>query len=291
MLRIRSPIFVPGNRRNMLEKATTFATDFVVPDLEDSVPPAEKSNARALVREMTPVLAEHGKRIMIRINSIDTGLAAGDIEAVVNENVSAISVGKVRSADDVKKYDELLTNAESRAGVAGGSIGLVLWMETAPAVLHAYEIATASPRVTAVTFGAEDYTRELGIRRTEGGDELEFARAMVALAAHAAGVTPIDTPYVNFRDTSGLEEDVRRAIKHGFKGKFAIHPSQLEPIKRLFGPQPEEIAYAHRVVEGWEKASAEGQGSFALDGKMIDIPVVERARDLIGEAAELEIGS
>ena len=285
--RIRNPIFVPGNRRSMLEKATGFATDAVVADLEDSVPMTEKAAARDLVADMVPALAKAGQRVMVRVNSLDTGLAEDDIAAVVHPDVFAVSVGKITSPADISDYSRLLDAAEKSAGLSVGQTRLVLWIETAAGVQHAYDIACASERIAAITFGAEDYTRDVGIRRTSSGEEVRIPRSLVALAAHGAGVTPLDTPYVNFRDSDGLESDIAEAAQLGFKGKFAIHPAQLGPIRRLFGPQPDEIEYARRVMAAWDAASAEGRGSLDLDGAMVDVPVVERARNTLAEAAEL----
>ena len=271
----------------MLEKAAGFATDAVVADLEDSVPMTEKAAARDLVADMVPALAKAGQRVIVRVNSLDTGLAEDDIAAVVHPDVFAVSVGKITSPADISDYSRLLDAAEKSAGVTVGQTRLVLWIETAAAVQHAYDIACASERIAAITFGAEDYTRDVGIRRTSSGEEVRVPRSLVALAAHAAGVTPLDTPYVNFRDSDGLESDIAEAAQLGFKGKFAIHPAQLGPIRRLFGPQPDEIEYARRVMAAWETASAEGRGSLDLDGAMVDVPVVERARNTLAEAAEL----
>ena len=236
--RVRNPIFVPGNRRSMLEKAISFATDAVVADLEDSVPMAEKPAARDLVVDMIPALARSGQRTIVRVNSLNTGLGEDDISAVVHPDVFAVSVGKITSPADITEYSRLLDAAEAKAGLPAGQTLVIPWIETASGVLHAYDIAQASERVTAITFGAEDYTRDVGIRRTTSGEEVQFPRSLVALAAHAAGVTPLDTPYVNFRDSPGLESDIAEAARLGYKGKFAIHPAQLEPIRRLFGPQP-----------------------------------------------------
>ena len=285
--RVRNPIFVPGNRRSMLEKATGFATDAVVADLEDSVPMAEKAGARVLVADMIPALAKSGQRVIVRVNSLETGLTADDIAAVVRPDVFAISVGKITSPADISEYGRLLDGAEAITGLPAGQTLLIPWIETAAGVLHAYDIARVSERVVAITFGAEDYTRDVGIRRTASGEEVQFPRSLVALAAHAAGVTPLDTPYVNFRDSTGLESDIAEAARLGYKGKFAIHPAQLEPIRRLFGPQPDEIEYARRVMAAWDAASADGRGSLDLDGAMVDVPVVERARNTLAEAAEL----
>ena len=285
--RVRNPIFVPGNRRSMLEKAIGFTTDAVVADLEDSVPMAEKPAARDLVADMIPALAKSGQRVVVRVNSLDTGLAEDDIAAVVQPDVFAISVGKITSPGDIAEYSGLLDAAEAKAGLPADQTLVIPWIETASGVLHAYDIAQASERVTAITFGAEDYTRDVGIRRTTSGEEVLFPRSLVALAAHAAGVTPLDTPYVNFRDSTGLESDIAEAARLGYKGKFAIHPAQLEPIRRLFGPQPDEIEYARRVITAWDAASADGRGSLDLDGAMVDVPVVERARNTLAEATEL----
>ena len=271
----------------MLEKAIGFATDAVVADLEDSVPMAEKAGARVLVADMIPALSKSGQRVIVRVNSLETGLTADDIAAVVRPDVYAISVGKITSPADISEYGRLLDGAEAKAGLPAGQTLLIPWIETAAAVLHAYDIARASERVVAITFGAEDYTRDVGIRRTTSGEEVQFPRSLVALAAHAVGVTPLDTPYVNFRDSTGLESDIAEAARLGYKGKFAIHPAQLEPIRRLFGPQPDEIEYAGRVMAAWDAASADGRGSLDLDGAMVDVPVVERARNTLAEAAEL----
>ena len=271
----------------MLEKATGFATDAVVADLEDSVPMAEKPAARDLVADMIPALAKSGQRVIVRVNSLDTGLTVDDIAAVVRPDVFAISVGKITSPGDITEYGRLLNAAEAISGLCAGQTLLIPWIETAAGVLHAYDIAKASERVVAITFGAEDYTRDVGIRRTASGEEVQFPRSLVALAAHAASVTPLDTPYVNFRDPQGLESDIAEAARLGYKGKFAIHPAQLEPIRRLFGPQPDEIEYARRVMAAWDAASADGRGSLDLDGAMVDVPVVERARNTLAEAAEL----
>jgi len=273
----------------MLEKAVNFNVDFVVADLEDSVPPAEKSSARDTVAEMAPVLKKNGQHVIVRINALDTGLASEDIDAVVSESIEMISVGKINSEKDVQEYDALLGKAEKRANLTEGSLKLVLWLESAPAVQRAYEIASSSARIAAVTFGGEDYTKDVGIQRTAGAEELRFPRAMIALAANAAGVIPLDTPYVNFRDSEGLEKDIQSVVQLGFKGKFAIHPAQVEIIKRGFGPSQHEIDRAREIIAGWDVASAEGRGSFDLDGEMVDVPVVERARALLEEAKAMDL--
>ncbi len=281
---LRNPIFVPGNRRDMLQKAAGFYADAIVPDLEDSVPDTEKAAARDTVADVVEELAESKQRIIVRINSLETGMAEEDAEATVGPYVFGISAGKIRSPKDIVDYDHILGAVEAKKGMQVGLTRFIPWIETAAAVHDARDIALSSARVAAITFGAEDYTRDIGVQRTASGAELKFPRGMVALAAHAAGVTPLDTPFVNFRDDSGLRNDIAEALKLGYKGKFAIHPGQLETIRRMFGPSLEELEHARRVVAAWEDAAASGRGAIDLDGAMVDLPVVERARDLLSEA-------
>ncbi len=278
---LRSLIFVPGNRRDMLEKARGFDADAVVVDLEDSVPPDEKVNARDIAREMTPTLPGPGRKVIVRLNSLDTGLTKDELSAVISPHLYGISVGKVDSPWDIKEYDHIATVAEREAQLVEGQLKLIPWLESAKAILRAYDIATASSRVLAVAVGAEDYTNDMSIRRTTTGEEVYLPRAMVAMAAHAAEVVALDAVYVRFRDEEGLVTDIDMALKLGYKGKFAIHPSQLETINRMFSPSEEELAYARRVMEVWDEAETKGKGSASLDGVMIDVPVMKRARNLL----------
>ena len=278
---LRSVIFVPGNRRDMLEKARTFDADVIMADLEDSVPPGEKLNARALVAELAPTLCSRGQKLMVRLNSLDTGLTADELATIIGPHLYGVSVGKIESTWDIREIDRIASALEVRAGLMPGHIRVIPWVETARAVLTAYDIATASPRIAGVAFGAEDYTNDMGVRRSDAGEEAYFARASIAVAARAAGVIALDSVYVRFRDEEGLRKDIQVALNMGYKGKFAIHPDQLAPINEMFSPLPDDLDYARRVVEAWHQAEAQGRGSASLDGRMIDVPVVKRARNLL----------
>lgn len=280
----RSLLFVPGNREEMLTKAAGLPADVLVPDLEDSVPDGEKEHAREIVREVVKTLTQAGRTVIPRINALDTGLARDDLAAVVGPNVYGVTVGKVTSAWEIEQVSAILDGLEEQAGVEIGHTRLIPWLESAMAIVNAYQIASASPRIVAVAIGAEDFTNDMSVQRSDGGDEVRYARSVVAVAARAAGVIAIDTPYVNFRDAEGLEREVRSALPLGFKAKFAIHPAQLETINTLFSPSEEELEYARQVVAAFAEAEAEGRGSTSLDGKMIDIPVVKRARNLLALA-------
>ena len=284
---IRSLVFVPGNRENMLERARSFDADIIMVDLEDSVPPGEKVNARDMAREWVPALVAEGKRVMVRVNSLDTGLTRAELEAVVSPALYGVSLGKVESVRDIRTVDGLLGPLEAAAGIEVGSLRIIPWIETAKAMWDARSIAESSRRVVAIAFGAEDFTNDMGIERTDTGEEVEVPRAWVPVAARAGDVGALDSPFVRFRDPDALREDAGRARRMGYTGKFAIHPAQLDIINETFSPSEEEIEYARRVMEAWDAAESGGRGSLALDGRMVDVPVVKRAQNLLALAESI----
>ena len=281
---LRSLIFVPGNRANMLERALGFNADIIMVDLEDSVPPAEKIAARDLARQWVPTLRQAGKRVMVRANSLDTGLTRDELAAVISPNLYGVSVGKTESVWDLREIDRIISPLEASAGLQPGQIKVIPWIESARAVVNVNEMAAALPRIVAIAFGAEDYTNDMGIQRTDDGAEVYHPRATIAIAARAAGVAALDSPYVAFRNPDGLRQDAGVARQLGYTGKFAIHPAQIDSINELFSPRPEDVAYARRVMEAWNEAAAAGRGSLNLDGKMVDVPVVKRAQNLLALA-------
>ena len=281
---LRSLIFVPGNRANMLERALDFNADIIMVDLEDSVPPAEKVAARDLARQWVPTLRQAGKRVMVRANSLDTGLTRDELTAVISPDLYGVSVGKTESVWDLREIDRIIAPLEASAGLQPGQIKLIPWIESARAVVNVNEMAAALPQIVAIAFGAEDYTNDMGIQRTDDGAEVYHPRATIAIAARAAGVAALDSPYVAFRNPEGLRQDAGVARQLGYTGKFAIHPAQIDPINELFSPRPEDVAYARRVMEAWHEAEAAGRGSLNLDGKMVDVPVVKRAQNLLALA-------
>lgn len=288
----RSIIFVPGNRTNMLERAQSFEADIIMVDLEDSVPPAEKAIARELAKEWVPRLNRKGpivgRKIMVRVNSLDTGLTQDELAAVIGPDLFGISLGKPESAWDIKEADRIIAALESSAGVEPGQVKLIPWIENARAVMAVQQIAAASPRIVGIAFGAEDYTNDMGVRRSDTGEEVYYPRSLLPVAARAAGVTSLDSPFVRFQDPEGLAQDAQEARRLGYTGKFAIHPSQLEVINETFSPSLEEFEYARQVLEAWGRAEAVGRGSVALDGRMIDVPVLKRAQNLIAIAEAIE---
>ena len=285
---LRSLLFVPGNRGNMLQKATGSSPDAYIPDLEDSVPAEEKTEARNVTASHLGHLAQAGPRVIPRVNSLDTGLLEEDLAAVVGPHVYGVSVGKISTPADVAAVEGVLESLEARAGLQRGRVKLVPWIETALAIVKAYDICTASSRIVGVAFGAEDLTHDMGIERREDDAEVGHARNVMCVAARAAGVLALDTPYFGFRDPEGLERNARASRSIGFKGKFAIHPAQVDIINAAFSPSAAEVAHARRVVEAFEEAERQGRGSTSLDDRVVDVPVVKRARDLLELAESLK---
>ena len=285
---LRSLIFVPGNRPNMLERALSFDADIIMVDLEDSVPPGEKVAARAVATEWIPRLRQAGQRVMVRVNSLDTGLTRDELAAVISPHLYGVSVGKTDSAQDLREIEGIISPLEIGANLEAGHVQLIPWIESARAIVNVNEMASALVRTVAIAFGAEDFTNDMGIQRTDEGEEVYHARSMVAIAARAAGIASLDSPYVAFRNPEGLRRDAGVARRMGYTGKFAIHPAQIETINELFSPLPEDVAYARRVMEAWREAEANGRGSLSLDGKMVDVPVVKRAQNLLALADEIE---
>jgi citrate lyase subunit beta/citryl-CoA lyase len=291
MTLLRSLLFIPGNQPRMLDKALGFAPDAYVPDLEDSVPAEEKANARKVTASFLPKLSQSGCAVIPRANALETGWMEDDLAAVVGPHILGVSVGKVCTTEDIEQISNTMDRLEEKAGLVKGQLKLVPWIETAEAIVNVYHICLSSPRIIAVGFGAEDFTNDMGIERGDDDSEIEYARNVVCVAARAAGVLALDTPYFQFRDPDGLRRDAVAGKKRGFKGKFAIHPAQIEPINEIFSPSPAEVAYARRVVAAFEEAECHGRGSTSLDGKVIDVPVVKRARALLEMAEKLKSSS
>ena len=291
MLYLRSLLFVPGNQPNMLTKASSFFPDAFVPDMEDSVAWDDKSQARETVSVNLEMLANTGKRVIPRINSLDTGLCETDLGAIVGPHIYGVSVGKIDTPADVSVISEAIARLETERGLENGSIKLVLWIETAVGILNAHQILSSDDRIIAAAFGAEDFTNDMGIERNEDDREILFPRSQVAIAARAAGVLALDTPFFGFKDPDRLKLNSEQSRSIGFKGKFAIHPLQVDIINQCFSPSKEEITHAMEVIKVFEEAAANGRGSTSLNGQVVDVPVVKRAQSLLGQARQMDIVS
>lgn len=281
---MRSLLFIPGNKENMLAKASGCNPDVLVPDMEDSIPDTEKDAARSTIAEWLPRLAEHEALLMPRVNSVGTEWFKDDVAAVVAPGVWGISIGKVDSAQDISQVSKVLARCERQAGLEIGSLRLIPWLETALGIVNCYEICTASDRIVAVAFGGEDYAADMNIERLDDESNVVYARSAICNAARAANVLALDTPYFQFRNVEGLKASCNQARQLGFKGRFAIHPAQIDTINVCFSPSEAEIEEARRIVAAFEEAALSGRGSTSLDGRVIDVPVVKRAIALLAQA-------
>lgn len=280
----RSMLFLPGNAPNMIINGGTLRADSVILDLEDSVAPAEKDAARILVRNSLKTV-DFGCETIVRINSLESGYCEADLAEIVPCAPGAIMPPKSACREDILRLDGMIERLEEENGICKGKIKLIPLIETALGVENAFEIASACGRVAAIFLGGEDLSADLRCKRTKSGEEILYARGRMVCAARAAGVEVYDTPFTDAFDDEGLVADAKFAKALGFSGKAAVAPRHVYEINRIFSPTEAEIAYAREVMSAIEEAHRLGKGAVSLHGKMIDPPIVERAR-LVLEAAE-----
>jgi citrate lyase subunit beta / citryl-CoA lyase len=270
----RSLLFVHGNNPAIVQTADVFHADGVIYDLEDAVSIHEKDAARVLVGRYLHSQSSFSHETVVRINGLDTTEFEADLEAVLCGQLNAIMLPKATVAT-VSTLNQHLDHYRSIRPETS-SIVILPIIESAISLLEVEAIAQL-PRVTAILFGAEDYTANLEIERTKIGDELLYPRSKIAVACRAAEIEAIDTPFTDTFDSDGLALDAKRAKALGFQGKACIHPNQIETVNHLFSPSQAEILQARRILKAYEEALAEGLGVCSLDGKMVDKPVATRA--------------
>ncbi|MDO4568213.1 MAG: aldolase/citrate lyase family protein [Clostridia bacterium] len=286
---IRSLLFLPGNTPNIIINGDALGADAVILDLEDAVAPDQKDAARFLVRNALDGLGFSGCCVVVRINATDTEFWRDDIAAVIPARPDYIMPAKVSSAAMVREISDAIAEAERGCGITEGSVKLMPLIESALGVENAYEIASAAQRVAALLLGGEDLTADLRCKRTKEGNEIEYARCRLVCAARAAGIDVFDTPFTDVHDDVGAEADAEYARALGFSGKAAISPRHVRAINGVFSPTRQEIEHATLVLEAIESAKALGRGAVSLNGKMIDKPIAERAKQTLEAARQLGI--
>jgi citrate lyase beta subunit len=275
---------MPGDDRRKIEKATTLGVDSICMDMEDGVAANKKYEARAVIAQAMKELDFGNSERCIRINSIGSGLEKRDLVAALATNPDSIVVPKVETADQVKWASEHIESYELSGNVSIGAIRLLIGVETAKGILNLKEIAEADKRLEAIIFGAEDYAASVGATRTKEGTEVLYARSAVVTACAANDLQAIDMVYIDFRDLEGLRAEAEQGAGLGFSGKQIIHPNQVVPVQEAFTPSDEAIEYARRVVASFEASQKEGKGAYALDGKMIDMPLLKNAQKVLDRA-------
>jgi len=279
-----SRLYLPGNSPGMFLNAGLHSPDGVILDLEDSVAPDKKDEARILVRNALRAVNFYGAERMVRINQGERGLE--DLEYVIPHNVHLILVPKCEDVETLKAIEKKIAQVK-KGEKKPSQVWLMPIIESTLGVERAYEIAIASPNVVALAIGLEDYTADLGVQRTREGAESLYARSRIVVASKAAGIQPIDSVFSDVGDMEGLLNNVLSSKAMGFEGMGCIHPRQIQVIRQGFSPSTDEIEKAKKIVKAFIEARAKGLGVVALGSKMIDPPVVARAEKTINLAVKL----
>lgn len=289
-MKLRSLLFVPGDSEKKFVRASQGAADALILDLEDAVAPSMKEAARTTVADWIDRAGDVSPQLFVRINPLPTGLAESDLAAVVRPGLAGILVPKADGAQDVAIIAAMLGRLEASAGMTAGAVRImVVATETPTAMFQLGSYTPPHPRLLGLTWGAEDLASAIGAtanKEADGAwtDPYRLARSLCLFAAASAGVVPIDTLYVDFRDTPGLEADCRRSRRDGFLGRIAIHPDQVETINRCFSPSDQDVADARRIIAAF--AAQPDLGTIGIDGKMYDIPHLKAAHKTLAAAGE-----
>lgn len=279
----RALLYMPGDDWKKIVKATTLGVDCICMDMEDGVAVSRKAEARVTIAKALRELDFGASEKLARVNSIGSGWERDDIDAVLPFHPDGIVIPKVESREQVEWGSRLIEAAELKYGWTLNSIRMLVGVETALGILNLKEIA-AHPRLDGIIFGGEDYAASVGARRTREAVELLYARQAVVAACAAFGLQAIDIVYIDFKDAEGLRLEAEQGAGFGFSGKQIIHPNQVEVTQTAFTPSDEALEEARRIVETFEASQKEGKGAYALDGKMIDMPLLKNAQKTLARA-------
>ena len=273
----RTMMYVTGNNPANIIGAHLYGSDSIMFDLEDSVSIREKDSARFLVYNALKTLDFGETETVVRVNGLDTPFGGADLEAIVRACPDVIRLPKAEKAEDVKEIEAIIAEIEGEAGLEIGRTKLMAAIESPLGVINAYDIATASKRLIGIAIGAEDFVTSMKTNRSPEGIELLTARSQILMAARAAGIYALDTAYTDINNDEGFIEEVKLIKQMGFDGKSVIHPRQIELTHKIYTPSSKEIQHSIRVIDAIKEAESKSLGVIALDGKMVDVPVVDRA--------------
>ncbi|WP_162616573.1 citrate (pro-3S)-lyase subunit beta [Aggregatibacter kilianii] len=280
----RSMLFVPGSNAAMLSNSFIYKPDSIMFDLEDAVALKEKDSARLLVAHALQHPLYQEIETVVRVNPLDSEFGLLDLNAVVRAGVDVVRMPKTETAQDVVDMDNAITDIEKACGREVGSTKMLAAIESPLGITQANQIATASKRLIGIALGAEDYVRNLKTERSPEGIELLFARCSILQAARAAGIQAFDTVYSNANNEEGFLKEAALIKQLGFDGKSLINPRQIELLHNLFAPTQKDVDQAKRIIEAAEEAEKQGSGVVSLNGKMIDAPIIERAKLVLERA-------
>src|SRR5690625_1609940 len=286
---LRSLMFVPAHNTKLLESAVKTNADVLLPDLEDSVQPAgKKVVARDNIAEYVQEGMFENYHVFPRVNDRESGELLKDITALALPGIDGFMYPKAKTGQDIYFFDKLLETIEYEQGMEIGTFHIIPLIETASAVLHAEEIAKASPRVIAIAFGNEDYLTDMQGRDDEQASPLVTARSLIAMAAHSARVVPIDTVHIKVHDLDDLEYNLQLASKLGFQGMLVLHPKELPLVHRYFSPIQQEVREAEDMVEAFRQSEKEGVGVAIVNGKFVGPPLVRKARRILERNSKIQ---
>jgi citrate lyase subunit beta / citryl-CoA lyase len=282
---MRSLLFCPANEPRKVARLSGSGADAVVLDLEDAVAEGEKVTARRSARGALPTLRNALR--CVRVNAFETGLTPGDVEAVVCEDLDALVLPKAETVADMRRIDRLIARAEAKNGLTPGRIGVIALVETCAGIAAAAEIAAGGPRLITLVLGSGDLGSDLGLPTIRGdlGGALAYGRAKIVYDARAAGLAPpLDGPFLKVRDQALLEQDCIVSRSLGHRGRVCIHPDQVPVVNRIYGPDPDEVLFARKVVDAFAEAERAGSASIVVDGVFVDYPIVHKAERIIALA-------
>lgn len=290
-MKLRSLLFVPGDSDRKFAKASASGADVLILDLEDAVAPSMKVAARGQVAGWIDQADSIASSLFVRVNPLETGMTEADLAQVTRQGLAGVLIPKANGAQDIAEIAATLDRLEEAAGMVAGTVKImVVATETPLAMFNLGSYTPPHPRLIGLTWGAEDLSSAIGATTNKEADgawtfPYQVARAQCLFAAAAAGVVPVETLYVDFRDSQGLEQDCRRSRRDGFLGRIAIHPDQVETINRCFSPSEEDVAEARRIVAAF--AAQPDLGTIGIDGKMYDIPHLKAAQKTLAAAGDM----
>jgi len=270
-------LYIPGNNPAMIQHGGIYGADSLLLDLEDAVALSQKDSARILVRNMLKEINFYESEVCVRINHLDTPFGISDLEEIVPLQPAAIRYPKTESVEDLQKLISIIEKIEDKHGLPHDKLTIHAMIETAMGVQNVFSIASYTKRVDAITIGGQDLTADMQIVLTKDGAGIDFARKRIVMAAKANRIDVIDTVFADVNDEEGLRAETEYAKKLGFTGKAVINPRQIDIIHEVYTPTEEEIRKAYKIVKEFLRNKELGIGVFAIDGKMVDAPVVARA--------------
>ncbi len=270
-------LYIPGNNPAMIQQGGIYGADSILLDLEDAVALNQKDAARTLVRNMIKVTDFYHAEVCVRVNHLSTPFGLADLEEIVPLQPSAIRYPKTESPEEVIELLKIIERIEDRHGLAHDKMTIHAMIETAMGVQNVFNIASKFSRIDAITIGGQDLTADMNIIYTPDGTGIDFARKRIIMAAKASHIDVIDTIFPDVNDEEGLRKETEYARKIGFTGKAVINPRQIDIVHEVFTPTAEEIRKAYHIIKEFKANSAAGIGVFAIDGKMVDAPIVARA--------------